>query len=300
MRTLQIDKRVFTLPASWSEMDADQILAVGELAEKGLSNYEFRIALLRMLTGITVLQKKEIVIDEETYYYFRHGITTQSLISETDIAFIASAFDFMFRKKTTETDETVYLLQYKEIRNLVPEIKTDIGKLYGPADALSNLKTSEYIHAETARYNFLKTGKYHFAVRLFAILYRPEAPGVDITSPDYTGDRREAFNDFLLGERTAALMNTPKGCISIVVMWYEACRDFMEVKWPEVFENVEGTAEKTDPFTGFMRLVNSMANNDVTKSDQVRQTYIYDTMFALQAILIQDRKMKDALKTPKR
>jgi hypothetical protein len=205
----------------------------------------------------------------------------------------------MFRKKTEDKDEDVYQLQYKEIRNLVPELKTCLGKLYGPADALSNLTTAEYIDAETARHNFLKTGKYHFAVRLFAILYRPEAKGIDITSPEYTGDRRETYNNYLLPDRTAALMNTKKGNVSIVCMWYEACRDFFEVKWPEVFDGGSTSTEKTDPFTGFMKLVNSLADNDVTKSEKVRQAYIYDTMFALQALMIQDRKLKEAAKKKK-
>lgn len=300
MRTLQIDKRIFNVPASWRDLDPDQLIKVAELADKGLTNHEFRIALLRILTGITVIQKKEIVIDQVTYYYFRHGITSEFLISEIDIAFITSIFDFMFRKDTPDTEADKYTLQYKEVRNLVPELKTPIGLLHGPADGLSNILLSEYIHAETAWSNFRKTGKYHFAVRLFAILYRPEALGIDRNSPDYKGDMREPFNDFLLPARTAALMGVSKGSIAIVVMWYEACRDFINKKWPEVFEGGSDVSEKTDAFTGFMKMVNSLASNDVTKSNEVRQSYLYDVLFTLQSIILQDKQMKASMKTKKR
>lgn len=299
MRTLQIDKRVFNVPASWRDLDPDQLIKIAELADKGLSHHEFRISLLRILIGIAVLKKPEIVIDGVTYYYFRHGITSEFLISEIDINFITSIFDFMFRKQTPDTPQDTYALHYREVRNLVPEIKTAIGTLHGPADGLSNILLSEYIHAETAWSNFRKSGKFHFAVRLFAILYRPEAAGINTKSPDYKGDRREPFNDFLLSDRTAALINTNRGSIAIVVLWYEACREFINSKWPEVFEGGTEPAEKTDAFTGFMKMVNSLADNDVTKNNEVRQSYLYDVMFTLQSIMIQDRKMKKNIKNKK-
>lgn len=298
MRTLQIDKRYFTVPASWRDLDADQLVRVAELADKGLSNHEFRIALLRILMGLNVSPRREVVIDKINYFYFRHGLTNEFLISEIDIAFITSAFDFMFHCKKSETEEAVYTLHYREVRNLMPETETRIGMLYGPADGLSNILLSEYIDAETAWSNFRKTGKYHFAIRLFAILYRPEAKDVDMQSPDYKGDRREPYNNFLLNTRTADLMQTGKGVIAVALLWYEACREFIIRKWPEVFEGGT-TAEKTDAFTGFMRLVNSLASNDVTRTEQVRQSYLYDVMFTLQSIILHDRKLKETIKTPK-
>ena len=299
MRTLQIDKRIFSVPASWRDLNPDQLTAVAGLADKGLSNHEFRIALLKILMGLTISQKKEMVIDNVNYYYFRHGLTNEFLISEIDILFITSAFDFMFHCKKSDTEDAVYTLHFREVRNLLPQIETRIGTLYGPADGLSNILLSEYIHAETAWSNFRKSGKYHFAVRLFAILYRPESKEADINSPLFNGDRREPFNDFLLHTRTADLMVTNKGTIAVVVMWYEACREFINRKWPEVFDGGSEPEEKTDAFTGFMKMVNSLANNDVTKNNEVRQSYLYDVMFTLQSIVVQDRKMKASIKNKK-
>jgi hypothetical protein len=297
MRSLQIDKYSFNVPASWRDLEPAQLAKVADLSDKNLSIHEFRIALLKILMGITVSKKKEFVIHNVTYYYFNHGITHEFLISEIDIAFITSAFDFMFQKTAKDESDDVYTLHYNEVRNLLPAINTPIGLMYGPCDGLSNLLLSEYIHAETAWGNFRKTGKYHFAVRLFAILYRPEAKGTDTSSPNFTGDRREAFNDFLLAERTGALMATERGNVAIVVMWYEACREFINRKWPEVFEGGTQTTEKTDPFTGFMKMVNSLANNDVTQVEKVRQAYLYDVMFTLQSLIVQTREMKESIKT---
>ncbi|HNW55247.1 MAG TPA: hypothetical protein PKN21_13305, partial [Bacteroidales bacterium] len=64
-------------------------------------------------------------------------------------------------------------------------------------------------------------------------------------------------------------------------------------KWPEVYEG-EQSSEKVDAFTGFMRLVSSLADNDVTKAEAVRETYLYDTLFTLQGMAKQYKKMKEA------
>ena len=41
-----------------------------------------------------------------------------------------------------------------------------------------------------------------------------------------------------------------------------------------------------------MKQVNSLSENDVTRLDKVRQSYLYEVMFTLQAIIVENNKLK--------
>jgi hypothetical protein len=44
-----------------------------------------------------------------------------------------------------------------------------------------------------------------------------------------------------------------------------------------------------------MRMVTSLAGNDVTRTETVRQSYLYDIMFTLQALAIENKRLKENL-----
>ena len=294
MRTLTIDNVKFSLPQRWSDLTPDQFLQVARFSTRELSLAEFRVLMLLTITGLRVAKKKQVVIDDEEYFYLQHGLTREFLVSAGQLLAICKSFDFMFRKEGLPDEEPVYRLEYSGVRNLLPDIPSSYGTLIGPADGISNIRLSEYIKAETAYAEWCKNKRIHNALQLVAALWRPSKTGYD-PDTDATGDAREAYNGFLVDDRACKLASLPREYINGALLFYESCRRFISDKWPEVYEG-ESSNEKVDAFTGFMRLVSSLADNDVTKVEAVRESYLYDTMFSLQAMARQYKKMKEQMK----
>ena len=305
MKNLQIDNSQFHIPTAWADLSTDQFLHVAELATTIMSRAEWHVAMLLRVTGLRVLHKCELKLSDETYFYLRHGITKEFLLRDKDMRFVTETFNFMFEKveptepeastsSASDTDEA-YRLNFNCIHNRVGEIPSPYGLLHGPADGLSNILYSEYIHAETAWDKFKRTGKYIFAVRLAAILFRPQDESYNANSVNCSGDPRETFNDFLLDARMNKLITVERRYINAVLMYYEGCRRFVRSKWPEVFNessSASGSTARVDVFTEFMKQVNSLSENDVTRLDKVRQSYLYEVMFTLQAIIVENNKLK--------
>lgn len=294
MHTLKIDSHIFQLPENWNELTPDQFLTVASLSEKSLSLAKFQLTLLTSFTGLRVLQKKEIYLNKQYYYYLAHGFTKEFLVSSEQLALICQWFDFMLLP--VDEQKTAYTVNFSSVVNLIPVVPASYGLLYAPADGLSNLLYAEYIHAETAFDAFKRTGRWNYALRLAAILYRPRKDNFNPEIPEYDGDPREIFNDFFITERAKKLEALDTKYITAIVMWYSSCREFIHRKWPEPFES-GSPSEPVDAFTGFMKLVTSLASNDVTKSNEVRQSYLYDIMFTLQALSLENKRIKELSKT---
>ena len=292
MHTLQIDNHSFSLPGEWKELSGEQFLKVASLCESRMSLAKFRLMLFTSFTGLRVLPKKEIYLNKQYYFYLAHGISREFLVASTELFQICKCFDFMLQP--VDEASTSYRVNFTSIVNLVPVMPAPYAILHGPADGLSNLIYAEYIHAETAYDSFIRTGKWKHALRLVAILYRPEVRNLNLNSPEYNGDKREPFNDFFVADRALSLKSVGSEYITAVVMWYAACRNWIISRWPEPFES-SGPSEKTDVFTGFMRMVTSLAGNDVTRTEKVRQSYLYDIMFTLQALAIENKRLKENL-----
>ena len=46
-----------------------------------------------------------------------------------------------------------------------------------------------------------------------------------------------------------------------------------------------------------MKMVTSLANNDVTRTEKVRQSYLYDIMFTLQALAVENKRLNENTKS---
>lgn len=291
MHSLTIDDVKFSLPQRWSDLTPEQYLQVAKFSTREHSPAEFRVLMLLAVTGLRVARKHHVLIDGEEYFYLQHGLTHEFLVSAGQLHTICQSFDFMFRKEGLPGEEPVYTLQYSGVRQLMPEIPSPYGIIYGPADGLSNITMAEYIKAETAYSEWCKSRKLHHALQLMAVLWRPGKKGYD-PDTDATGDRRMPFNSFVVDSHAAKLAALPREYANGVLMWYEGCQRFIRDKWPEIYEG-EQSSEKVDPFTAFMRLVSSLADNDVTRAEAVRAAYLYDTLFSLQAMAKQYKKIKE-------
>lgn len=294
MFPLKINNDTYQCPSSWNELAGDQLLRIAELSPLHLPPAEFKISLLRSLFGLETMKVKEKVIKGEICFLFKHGRKNIYIISALDISFIIQKFDFLFQIKKDTGGNNTYTLRSRLTKNLIPEIKIGSEKFYGPSDGLTNLIFQEYIHTETLISKFNSTGDIAFLDKLIAVLYRPQSKDYNPDDANFSGDRREPFNDFIIDARASAVSKIDNTLKHAILMFYMGCTNHIQFLFKEVFTGNHGSADESkNTFKNMMKLVTALTNNDVTKNEQVRKTYLYEVMIALQEMKIQSDKVKE-------
>jgi len=286
MQQLTINTDVFHLPSAWNELSAKQLLKITEFAGEEVPLYQFFIKIILVITGLVPLKVPEVEGTGTQCFWFKRGDNVY-LISSDDIAFICSRMKFFFSVKQ-ENGRDIYYIESSLTKNLIPIVQVNGKTFYGPADALTNITFEEYIHAETNLDHFRQTHSTKYINRLIATLYRP-SNGIDKSSFEYKGDPREPFNDFLIDTRAQVIKDLPDAEKEAIMLFYNGCRKFIAGKFPNVFSGSGKSAE--DVFMEYMKLVNSLADSDITKKEQIRKAYLYDVFITLEDLIIEQKKL---------
>jgi hypothetical protein len=190
-----------------------------------------------------------------------------------------------------------YQLHCKLFRQLIPEIEVAGHTFYGPDDALTNILFKEYIRAETYFAEFLSKKDKASADRLIATMYRPQAKYYNPADVNFSGDRREPINDFLIENRAKVISKLDDVTRQAILMWYEGCKFFLTQKYPYVFEEGETTSKKetASAFESFMRLVATLSNNDATRSEAWLETNLHMVLMSMDNMRKQQIEMEEKL-----
>ncbi len=296
MFPLSINNDTYQCPSSWNELTSDQLLRIAELSPLKLSPTEFKISLLRSLLGLEAMKVKEKIIRGETCFLFRHGRKNIYIISAVDISFIIKKFDFLFQIRKDKDQKEICILRSRLTNNLIREIKVGSEKFYGPSDGLTNIIFQEYIHTETFISKFNSTGDIAFLDKFIAVLYRPQSKDYNPVYANFNGDRREPFNDFIIDTRAATVGKIDIALRHAILLFYMGCINHIQFLFKEVFTGNYGSADESkNTFKNMLKLVTALTNNDVTKNEQVRKTYLYEVMISLQEMKIQSDKVKEEI-----
>lgn len=287
MKTLAINADKFQLPGSWNELTPDQLLRVGQLSTTQRSPADFKLKVLLKVTGLTVMPRREVLINDEPHYYLQSHNRKIHLVSLAALNEVCEAIDFMFEIDSKSTPQQ-WTLCSRLTRNIIGPLKTSRGMWYGPADYLSNLITEEYIRAEVSLYRYYETHRVNYLDMLVAALWRPVA-----TSPTST-DVREPFDDGAVASRAVIASMLPAEAKNAVLMFYEGCRKALNAKFKSASSG-KSKADK-DIFMQFMRMVSGLANNDVTKQEQVRRAPLMDTLITIDELARQQQELEQKMK----
>lgn len=288
MIPLSINADKFHLPSSWNELTPDQLLRVAQLMQANRTPGDYKLKVLLKITGLTVVEQKEVMVDGEAHFYLQNRNKKVYLISIEALREITDAIDFMFEVEKL-SDPPTYILSSRLTRNIIGDIPTSSGNWTGPADHLTNLITEEYIRAEVSYYRFHETGKTEFADALLATLWRPYAENPSSI------DNREPFDDGMVNKRMRQVSEIPAIYRNAVLLFYAGCRRALASKFRNSSSGSQSKSDK-DIFLQFMRMVNGLADNDVTKHEQVRRAPLLDTMVTIDEIARQQKELEQKMK----
>lgn len=293
MRTLKLNNDSFSLFQTWNELNRKQLRNVAKLVQS-VDFYKFNVLLLLSVFNFKLISKKVIVIDDVDCFVLKKG-RKKYIVSSEDINFITSHFEFLFTKIEDENKHTQYVINSKLTKNIIGSFNLGLRKYYGPADAITNLKFAEYIHSETQYANYKKYKDNEHLDKLVAVLFRKKKSFHFVRKYfiNYDGDIRKKFNDSFI-DRHSKKINRLNSDTKLAIVWYyEGCRWFLKTKFPNVFEGSPADEEKnTNTFESFLKLSNSLANEDVTKNEKIRNAYTYEVMVNMEQALIKHKKQK--------
>lgn len=281
MTTLSINDSRFMLPGTWNEFTCDQILRIAELSVLKITPINFKLHVLLAVTGLKVVEDNPVNVDGMPHYYLKCHNKNIHLVSVQDLEACTRKIDFMFEKDVKGLTEK-WVLNSWVTKNVIGEIKFDGHLLYGPSDNLTNITTEEYIRCELSFYKYHEKHRIEYLNELVSALWRP-AGGNNST------DKREPFDDGIALQRAKSLNKMPIKYKMAVLLFYSGCRKALSAKFRHSSESSSQSSEK-DIFMQFMRLVNGLANNDVTKHEQVRKSPLMDTMITIDEISRQQKE----------
>ncbi len=264
------------IPTTWNQLTAKQLLFVCKQYQFNLNNFKFKLYVFLKLAAIKALPRK--IVNNKAKYLFRKKRVRFSLTIEELHSFLKSV-DFL----TTESQLT---------KNNFPKFTILARHFYGPSTKGYNITFLEFLNAEATLYAFHKSRKQKYLRQLCAILYRPQTKNYNPKSPDFNGDRREKFNDFIYQKRIWLFRFLSKQKQYAVYLFYIGCRNALIKAHPELFPASTVSSEQTNPVENLKKTMRALNLGDVTKNKQIEQTQIWSAFAQLEDMVKQTKPKK--------
>lgn len=265
----------------WNELSRKQLLYICKLFRSGLDANTFRLKAFLELTGVKALPRK--IVKDHVYWEFKKR-KEQFWMTDMELTWFLQAVNYL----TDNCKLTV---------NLFPSFLIGLRRYWGPCRECRNLSWKEFIHAEGQffAYNHSKPERKQFYLNMLcAVLYRPERADYHPMSPDYNGDRRQLFNDFVYPKRAKWFSLLPIDKRYSAYIFYAGCRNAIVEAHPLTFKSggVSSEAPKS-PVKGLIQLVTDLNQGDVTKNEQILNSPAWDVLDLLERMIEKQKPKKN-------
>ncbi len=265
MTTIRINNYETEVPDVWNEITRKQLLIIAEIMQDRLPVDEFLTKMLFVFTKWKLKRKNDdfVLIIKKNKLHFQ---SWQILKMLEPLSFMVSSIE-------SENGE-VCNINAKISINTTPYFKHKGKRFYGPSNMLFNLTFGEFITADMYFTGYMKNNDPELLNKLFATLYRRKDKDFNLNAFNYRGDKRELFNSHTVQRRSEVLKDAPQNLKMATLLFFNGCK----IHLASVFTNVfEGGKSGSNKFGG-IGLVAALNNGDVTKSETIRQQYLYDVL----------------------
>lgn len=268
MHTITLGKYSFQIPGSWNELTSQQLLLLAKTFNSSTELEELKVKLLFYFSGIRVMQKPIVLVDNEPHCWLQYK-KTRLIVSAHSLSFVSAPFLKFFRE-----EKEGYIIDPLLTRQLIPSLRISrFATVYGPADGLSNITFNEFIHAETAYSDYLKYNDEKYLDKLIGILYR--APG-----GKNSGDVRKPFDDYLVDEYAKKVQHIDPAIKKAIRWYYEGSKVHIAGLFPNVFRKGSG-GKQTDVFKSFLDIADELSGNNPAENERTLNTQLYTVLNSL-------------------
>lgn len=244
-----------TLPESWAQLSEHQIDFVSKLIYMGVPELELITRCFLEFAGITILSKDpEMVITEnapegELCYWFKKKGTGKFCLDVDMSATLIHHLDFL------RSGITLFKNPAK------------IGKYTGCNFKLYGLSLEEWLIVDQMYIGYAKTKNIRFLDNMLAVLY---------TLP---GEKWDESTD--LDKRAARFTSFPEHTRYIIFLWYTACKLWLKVKYPYLFET-SGSSDSQESANDYvLALLSSLNEGNVANNILLKKSPCHEIFFEL-------------------
>lgn len=262
MIKINIQDAKYQVPASWNEMSKDQYLFLIKLSERQDLTY-VEIQLKFFLYCIKATVRKDIgnglfVIKTK---HGRHPLFVDELTA------VLGVFDYLF-----EVQGNIRSISPKTTVNHFKHVKCRGKSLRGPGDALEDITYEQFVWLQTWQSQL--NADPDAINQLISVLYTNRAKEHEV--------------------RTVRRM---RKLVKAAILWYiQGTMSFLQLQFPHVFGTLDDSDQKVNVFDYQQRIIDSLAEGDVTKKNKVRQSLLYDALYSMEMAAINIEKQEKEYK----
>lgn len=257
MINIRIDNQAYAVPGDWNEMTKEQFIALIRICmDENRTYIEIQLKFFLYCVYGSVRTDLGAGLYEIKTRASRHALFADEL------AAVLMAFDYLFEVKADGSRE----LSPKLVINHFKSVQCGCRFLHGPNDALDNITYDEFVWLQTWQ--------------------------------SQLNDNPGALDEFINiiykdrgGNRSLALVRRMSQTAKTGILWfYLGTMHFLEEKFPHVFSG-SGNAN-VNVFDNQQRIIDSLAEGDVTKKMQVRESLLYDALYSMEMAALRIEEME--------
>jgi len=274
MINIRINDRLYHFPSLWDELSAEDILFFSHKMVIREPVSTIKPALTLKILNLKVLKKESETDGELEYFYMKDSQGKAFLISAYALQLVSEKLDFMFAEKSIKEGKKQCYVHSRLTKNPVPELRVGKTVFDGPNQALSDITFHRFILSEHYYSLLVKSGDPVLLDKILGVLYIEEGESF---SEDKWLLNHTRFKNVSQVEKYA------------IRLYYEGSKSFLSDKFPFVFGRKKSS--RLSVVDGFMKIVNSLSGNDVTKHDKIRASPLYEVLYSLNDLIEKNEKL---------
>ena len=276
MHNIQINNALYKLPENWNELTTQQLIYLVNLTRSDLPIEQVKTYMLLYCMQAHVCRHKKIY---QEYVKIRVDHHSYFLLPE-EICTLANLLEFLLKSEESNRElvAPVYRIQPDLTRNPFPTIRCRMNNFIGPDDQLLDITFEQFMYMQT----FL------------------DAMQSDPTKIDYLlvclWHRKQSFDINQL-DKDAALLHHLPDAKKMIMYWYVlGSLSYLSDSYPRIFHGDGKTTHNGRVFDAQLRLLDSLAQSDMTKKPEVRKGLLIDALYSMDESIRRQEEMDEKLK----
>lgn len=268
MRPVVIGKKTTQIPSDWTEFTTSQLELIARISQHAMPVETAKLYIVLNLLGLRITRK---VGDDAYQFVWRHR---RGIITTDEMACLTPVYDFIFAEVKEKPGTCIVLPSFTA--NPYPHLTDGLYAWYGPGDLFERVTYDQFVYANT--YVGQISSDELAMTRLLACLWH----------------RRKRFDPDSIERDAALLSRLPKHRQTVMFWYWCGCMAALRRLFPRVFSGTGGNDGNV--FEEQQRIIDALAEGDMTRKDAVRKGLLLDAMFSMDESVRKAEEMKKATK----
>lgn len=284
MHIIQINDDTYQVPSSWDGLTRKQLEYLARISQGNQPVEQLKILMLLYCLGARmkrppklrgVMPDKVVGLQSNRYAVRIRRKVYRLMVDE--VITMSNLFDWLLRI-VKDKYQNIYCISPGLTVNPYPRLRVRLRRFIGPDDCLFDITFEQFMYLQTY---------------LDAAAADPQKLEYALACLWHTG---RTF-DITRLERDARRLRRLSATRKMVMYWYIlGSMEYWAASYPRVFGGSGGGKIVGNVFDGQLRLLDSLANHDMTKKDSVRKGLFVDALYSMDEQLRIQEEMKEKLK----